>query len=153
MPVQPFPNLATDARISVSSTFIAPDNASVAKVSHLNDGDGRTYWASEYKDPQWIQLDFGAIRDIGQITLLWENASAKAYAVSASLDGKKWRTLHSVKNGAPGARTETIALPHGTRAQALKVDLKERATGWGYAIFEIIIAPSKAPNASPAKNR
>ncbi|MFS8100663.1 discoidin domain-containing protein [Lentzea alba] len=96
------------------------------------DGDLGTRWSSEFRDPQWIQIDLGSSARVDQVTLAWETAHGKAFSLKISPDGNTWHDLHSTTTG-PGG-TQTLAV-NGT-GRYVRLDLTERATQWGYSLWE-----------------
>ncbi|MEV0774285.1 discoidin domain-containing protein [Streptomyces sp. NPDC050428] len=61
------------------------------------DGDLTTRWAVSVADraraDSWIGLDFGQEREFDRVTLRWETAAGRAYALQGSADGKTWTDL------------------------------------------------------------
>ncbi len=96
------------------------------------DGDANTRWSSAASDPQWIRVDLGAPTSVSQVVLRWEAAYAKAYRIELSTDGTDWSTAYSTATGAGG--TETI--PVSGTARYLRVYGTERATQYGYSLWE-----------------
>ncbi|MGW2043146.1 discoidin domain-containing protein [Streptomyces virginiae] len=96
------------------------------------DGDNGTRWSSQFADPQWIQVDLGAPAQLSQVVLRWETAHARAYRIELSTDGSNWTTAHSTTAGTGGVQTLDIT---GT-ARHVRVYGTERATAWGYSLWE-----------------
>lgn len=48
-----------------------------------NDGDFTTRWSSQFQDLQWLWLQFNGPKQMKQITVHWEAASARSYQVVA----------------------------------------------------------------------
>ncbi|MCK2238039.1 MULTISPECIES: glycosyl hydrolase family 8 [unclassified Crossiella] len=121
-------NLALGANVSTSSA----EDASLAGPAAV-DGNTGTRWASaEGADPQWIQLDLRAAKDIRQIRLNWEAAYAKAYRLEASDDGNTWRALHSTSAGDGGLDEISVS----TTARHLRLTGTQRGTAYGYSLWE-----------------
>jgi hypothetical protein len=66
------------------------------------DGDLATRWSSAYSDPQWIQVDLGAMYNINCIVLQWEAAYGTAYQIQVSSNATDWETLFSTSTGDGG---------------------------------------------------
>ncbi|WP_328966975.1 discoidin domain-containing protein [Streptomyces sp. NBC_00239] len=96
------------------------------------DGDNGTRWSSQFADPQWIQVDLGAPAQLSQVVLRWETAYARTYRVELSTDGTHWTTGHSATASTGGVQTHALT---GT-ARYVRVYGTERATGWGYSLWE-----------------
>ncbi|WP_051815759.1 discoidin domain-containing protein, partial [Glycomyces tenuis] len=58
------------------------------------DGDLSTRWASEWADPQWIQVDLGQRTAFDTVQLVWETSYASAYEIQVSDDGQNWSTVY-----------------------------------------------------------
>ncbi|GAB3228846.1 discoidin domain-containing protein [Glycomyces halotolerans] len=96
------------------------------------DGDLSTRWASEWSDPQWLQVDLGQTTDFDTVQLVWESAYATGYKIQVSTDGSAWTTVHEVADGDGGA--DTLAI-NGT-GRYVRVLCEQRATEWGYSLYE-----------------
>ncbi|WP_068773824.1 discoidin domain-containing protein [Paenibacillus sp. FJAT-26967] len=111
--------------------------------SNAVDGNANTRWSSLYSEPQWISVDMGAITDIESVTLRWEGAYAKAYRLQVSTDGHTWSDIYENRTGSGG--TEVIEA--AGRGRFLRVNCLERATEYGFSLWQIAIksrADSKA---------
>ncbi|MET7759561.1 discoidin domain-containing protein [Streptomyces sp. NPDC005389] len=128
----------------VAGTNIAlnrPTTASSAQASygdcpcpatHATDGNTATRWASDWSDPQWIQVDLGSVRSFNRLQLVWDPAYARAYEVQVSDDGGTWRTIHTTTTG--NGDIDTIET--GATARYVRLQLTARGTGWGYSLHE-----------------
>lgn len=128
----------------VSGTNIAlnrPATSSSAQVSYGDcpcpasnafDGNTGTRWASDWSDPQWIQVDLGSAKPIRTVQLVWDPAYAKSYDMQVSDDGNTWRTIHTTTTGNGDIDTVTTS----TTARYVKLQLTARGTGWGYSLHE-----------------
>ncbi|MFE2021478.1 discoidin domain-containing protein [Streptomyces sp. NPDC059499] len=117
----------TTASSSQASYGDCPCPASLA-----TDGKTETRWASDWSDPQWIQVDLGAPTAFRKIQLVWDPAYAKSYDVQVSDDGTNWRTIHTTAAG--NGDIDTIDAP--TTARHVRLQLKARGTEWGYSLHE-----------------
>ncbi|MFJ9831521.1 discoidin domain-containing protein [Streptomyces sp. NPDC101169] len=96
------------------------------------DGNQNTRWASDWSDPQWIQVDLGARTAFRHVQLLWEASYAKAYTVQTSDDGRTWRTVRTVTDGNGGVDDFDVT---GT-GRYVRVNGTARGTGYGYSLYE-----------------
>ena len=87
-------SLATGKPVMASSIEVIENLAENAV-----DGDLTTRWASAYSDPQWIQVDLGAIYHINRVALYWEASYGVAYEIQISSNGSDWTTVYSTTNG------------------------------------------------------
>ncbi|MER7052481.1 discoidin domain-containing protein [Streptomyces sp. NPDC000351] len=96
------------------------------------DGRTDTRWASDWSDPQWIQVDLGTATPIRELQLVWDPAYAKSYEVQVSDDGTTWRTVHTTSAG--NGDIDTIDVTE--TARHVRLHLTARGTGWGYSLHE-----------------
>ncbi|MFG3280570.1 discoidin domain-containing protein [Streptomyces sp. NPDC048111] len=96
------------------------------------DGSPTTRWASDWSDPQWLQVDLGQRTSFTHVQLLWEASYAKAYTIQTSDDGRTWQTLRTVTDGNGGVDDFDL---HGT-GRYVRVNGTARGTGYGYSLYE-----------------
>lgn len=101
--------------------------------ARLTDGNPQSRWSSDYRDDNWVRLDFGREYVINRVKLLWESAYGKRYRLQASDDGENWRDLTRQSDGKGGLDEFTFE-PVSTRY--LRLLGEERATEWGYSLYE-----------------
>lgn len=123
------PDLALGRPTTASSTQSADYPATAA-----TDGSATSRWSSAFTDPQWIQVDLGAVRNVNRVVLNWEVAYGRAYKVQVSDDGTLWRDAYSTTAG-DGGTDELTGL--GAAGRYLRVTGTQRATGYGYSLWEI----------------
>ncbi len=115
------------------------------------DGNAGTRWSSAFSDPQWIQIDLGSSQQICQVVLTWEAAYARAFQIQLSGNGTTWSTVYSTTTGTGGTQTLNVS---GT-GRYLRVYMTQRATPYGYSLWEIVVRngsgqpPSSPPPSSP----
>ncbi|NLG33926.1 MAG: hypothetical protein GX548_01085 [Lentisphaerae bacterium] len=95
-------------------------------------------WSSSFSDDQWWAVDFGREEQLGGIRLRWEDAHAESYAVLVSTDGEQWDEVHATISSLGG--TEIIEFPPRP-VRHVKLDLRRRATEWGYSLWEVSFNP------------
>lgn len=125
----PAVNLALYKPVSVSSS-----ESSSTGGGYAVDGQGNTRWSSQFSDAQWIKVDLGATTTINHVTLQWEGAYGKSYTVQVSTDNVNWRTVYSNNNGSGG--TEEVRFT-ATGARWVRMVGVQRATPWGYSLYEL----------------
>lgn len=106
------------------------------------DGDLGTRWASASADQQWLQVDLGSSQQVCRVVLSWEAAYGKAFRVQTSADGTTWATAATVTDGVGGTQTITVS----ATARYLRLDLQQRATGYGFSLWEVAVNTVGAPN-------
>ncbi|WP_214104579.1 DUF1996 domain-containing protein [Acrocarpospora catenulata] len=120
------------------------------------DGKANTRWSSKFSDPQWLQVDLGAVRTIKKLVINWEHAYAAAYTIQVSNGSGTWQT---VKSGAGIDGVQTIDL--STSGRYVRLHATKRATQWGVSIWEFQVygpagatptpSPSPTPTPTPTK--
>lgn len=96
----------------------------------------QTRWSSQFSDSQWLEMDLGEIKDVVGVVLYWETAYGKSYDVLISKDKKEWSKAYSTTEG--DGSTDDIYFGRRT-ARYVKIFCKERATQWGYSLWEVRI--------------
>jgi len=82
---------------------IAADGRAQTTAPNAVDLDPKTAWTPPVGEASALTLDLGYEREFGGLTLRWgERGAAADYRISASLDGRDWRELTSVKGGNGG---------------------------------------------------
>ena len=111
---------------SVAGPAYAPGNAV--------DGDLATYWSSTFADPAWLAVDLGETHRISRVSIVWETAYSRSFAVQVSRDGKNW--IDVVREGHGKGGTSDIHF-RPTEARHVRVYGTKRGTEWGHAIREL----------------
>ncbi|MDD5270432.1 MAG: discoidin domain-containing protein [Candidatus Omnitrophica bacterium] len=106
------------------------------RVEKAADGKPLTRWESEWEDNQWVQVELEAPAMLYGIGIKWETAAAFRYAVMGSNDGNLWVTLAMVEDGIEGEDMK-INFQKPAEYKYVKVDCYDRATAWGFSIWEI----------------
>ncbi|MGH3880305.1 MAG: discoidin domain-containing protein [Actinophytocola sp.] len=130
---------------SVPGTKLSQDKPTTAS-SYQAQGDGApflptlatdaslaTRWASDWSDPQWIQVDLGSVQSFDHVQLVWEAAYGRAYEIQSSDDGASWRTVYATTTGNGGVDAVDVA----GSGRYVRVHATQRGTGWGYSLFEL----------------
>ncbi|GIJ46972.1 hypothetical protein Val02_38580 [Virgisporangium aliadipatigenens] len=138
---------ATDAARGRPATASSVENAATPAAAAV-DGDAGTRWASGFADPQWIQVDLGAVRNVCRVVLVWEAAFARSYRIEVSNDGQAWNAIWSTAAGAGGTETRDVT---GT-GRYLRVYGTARATAYGYSLWSLTVnvgGTASSPPTSP----
>ena len=102
------------------------------------DNNMGTRWESvQSADPQWIKLDFGVVKNISDIVIKWETASARDYTVEYSDDDLNWTTLVSKTNMSGVANRIDSLYNQNFSARYIKINGTVRTTSYGYSIWEL----------------
>lgn len=123
--------------VSADSSITASSIETEARAaSYVFDNNTQTRWSSRFSDPQWLEMDLGEIKDMVGMTLYWETAYGKSYDISISPDKKEWSKVYSTTEG--DGEIDDIYFGR-KKARYIKILCKERATQWGYSLWEIRI--------------
>ncbi|MEU3466251.1 discoidin domain-containing protein [Streptomyces sp. NPDC006733] len=125
-------NLALNRPATASSFQAAYGDCPCAPALAV-DGKEATRWASDWSDPQWIQVDLGSAKPLRTLQLVWDPAFAKSYEVQVSDDGATWRSVYQTTAG--DGDVDTLAV--NTTARHVRLQLTARGTAWGYSLHEI----------------
>jgi hypothetical protein len=117
---------------ATSSTSQATGTGCPCPAGNAADGSLATRWASDWSDPQWIQVDLGQKTAFRHVQLAWEAAYAKGYALQTSDNGRDWSTLRTVTDGNGGIDDFDIA----GNARYVRLNATVRGTAWGYSLYE-----------------
>ncbi|HEY6547962.1 MAG TPA: discoidin domain-containing protein, partial [Vicinamibacteria bacterium] len=105
------------------------------------DGDPATRWSSEFGDPQWITVDLGSVREISRVKLSWEKAFGRAYRIEVSTDGDTFVPVREVTD----ADGDVDEYDVQTSGRYLRVTGTERATQYGYSLWELEVFGPTGP--------
>ncbi|MFD6176836.1 MULTISPECIES: galactose-binding domain-containing protein [unclassified Isoptericola] len=109
------------------------------------DGNAGTRWGSGWSQPEWIAVDLGASYDLSRVRIDWETAYASGYEIQTSPDGETWTTVRTVTDG-DGFVDELDVAGTGRYVRLLAT---ERATQWGFSIYELEVFGAPAGQAAP----
>jgi hypothetical protein len=123
-------NLTDGATATASST----ENATVNPAQAAIDNDMGTRWSSQFTDNEWLQIDLGQTATLDRIELHWEAAYASAYDIEVSADANTWTPAASVADGTGGHESVDLGDAVGRYVRVAGI---ERATGYGYALWEV----------------
>ncbi|WP_239133858.1 discoidin domain-containing protein [Rugosimonospora africana] len=143
-------NAALNRPASASST----ENAGANPASAAFDGNPGTRWASQFSDPQWIQVDLGTTQSICQVVLTWEAAYATGFQIQVSPDAVNWTPVYSTTTGTGGTQTLNVS----GSGRYVRMYGTVRVGGYGYSLWEFVVhtggggsspTPSPTPTTSP----
>jgi hypothetical protein len=132
-------NLALNKPVKVSGD----ENDVAFKGANVNDGDTTTRWSSAFSDPQWVEIDLGAVYSVNRVVLNWEHAYGVAYQIQVSTDEQNWNTAFTQTNGQGGIENDTFtAVP----ARYVRMYGTQRNTQYGYSLWEMEVYGDGAPS-------
>jgi GH35 family endo-1,4-beta-xylanase len=112
-------------------------------VKYAVDGDPATSWSSGFSDPQWIQVDLGAVYPVRRVVLNWEASYAVKYEIQISSDGSTWETVYSTTSGDGGMDDLSVSgSGHYVRmAGTSRAVIDGNSYGYSLYEFEVYGAP------------
>lgn len=128
----PTPDPGTDLDTPFTCTAYASTDEGPFTATNVCDQNDDTRWSSEWNDNEWIVVDLGESRTIGQVDLLWEAAYATAYDIQVSNDQANWQTIYSEADG--DGQMDSINVDP-VSARYVRMLGKQRSTGYGYSLF------------------
>jgi hypothetical protein len=140
---RPGHNLAYGRPVTSSS-----NESAALRPENAVDGNATTRWASAFADNQWISVDLGGRYRIVTIVLNWETAYASGVSLEVSDDGISWSTLYSGLHEAGGTQVFSRLTGAG---RYVRVWGLQRATPWGFSLYEIEVYGVPEPNIAAGK--
>jgi len=126
------------AKASGTTAFATSEYAGNV-AQYVLDDDYNTRWESAHEqDPQSLTLDLGTIREVKEIDLIWEAASALQYTIEVSENGNQYTKVALVNSG-EGERWDATVLKETTYARYIKIHGIARNTVYGYSIRDIAV--------------
>ncbi len=125
-------NHALGARVKASSEVRNAQGFFPAALAV--DGREETRWSSEFADDQWLEVDLGRGVPVSRVTLTWEHACGRAYAIEVSQDGSAWQEVWRTESG-KGGLDEIRFAPVDARYVRFRGD--RRATPHGFSLWEL----------------
>lgn len=117
---------------ATASSFQPGSGDCPCTAANAVDGNNSTRWASDWSDPQWLQVDLGSTTAFKHVQLNWETSYAKTYTIQTSDDGQNWKTVHEVSGGDGGVDDFDV---NGS-GRYVRVNGTQRGTGYGYSLYE-----------------
>jgi hypothetical protein len=124
-------NLALGKPTTASSAQV-PLNGATFDASNATDGKSTTRWASDWSDPQWVQVDLGQQTTIHHIQLDWESAYGKAYQIQTSNDANTWTPIYTTSTGDGNVDDFDVT----GAGRYVRIYATARGTAYGYSLYE-----------------
>ncbi|WP_328537564.1 discoidin domain-containing protein [Streptomyces sp. NBC_00344] len=125
-------NVSQGRAATASSFQTDPTGGCPCGAANAVDGNTATRWASDWSDPQWLQVDLGAKTTFKHVQLIWDPAYAKAYDIQTSDNGTDWTTVTSVTDG--NGNIDDIDVSGSGRYVRMRGTA--RGSGYGYSLYE-----------------
>ncbi|MFF5235397.1 discoidin domain-containing protein [Dactylosporangium sp. NPDC000521] len=126
----------TNVALNKPATSSSNENGNLTPNKAV-DGNTGTRWSSAFSDPQWLQVDLGAVTDVCQVVIAWQTSYAKAFSVEVSPTGAagSWTSIYSTTTSTGGTQTLTVS----GSGRYLRVYGTKRANNYGYSIKELAV--------------
>ncbi|MEV5750735.1 discoidin domain-containing protein [Actinoallomurus sp. NPDC052308] len=118
----------SQGRPTTASSTEAPGTA----AANATDGDTSSRWSSAFSDPQWLQVDLGAVHQLSHVVLNWEAAYGKAFQIQTSNDGSNWTPVYSTSSGTGGVQDVSVS----GSGRYVRMYGTQRGTPYGYSLWE-----------------
>lgn len=126
------PTTSTNLSQGKPTTASSSENTGTA-AGNATDGNAGTRWSSAFSDPQWLQVDLGATRNINRVVLNWEAAYGRAFQIQTSNSPTgPWTNIYSTTTGTGGVQTLDVS----GSGRYVRVNGTTRGTGYGYSLWE-----------------
>jgi Malectin domain/F5/8 type C domain/Glycosyl hydrolases family 2, TIM barrel domain len=119
-------------KTTTASSYQATGDGAPFLPSNATDGNISTRWASDWSDPQWLEVDLGQTTTINHIQLIWESAYASAYQIQVSNDNSTWTNIYSTTTGQGGVDDFNVS----GSGRYVRMNGTQRGTTYGYSIYE-----------------
>jgi mannan endo-1,4-beta-mannosidase len=106
------------------------------------DGDPHSSWWADQRedDPQWLQVDLGAVRNIGAVSVLWWKAYAADYTVQVSDDAADWREVARVQGRRQHLGDSDLHRFDPVEARYVRLHFTKRAVNWqAYCVYRLAV--------------
>jgi len=104
-------------------------------ISRIDKPQFSSQWISKTGGAEWIYVDLGAVCDIENIKLFWNENFAKTYDIEFSEDAKTWQEIYSTTSGQGG----TEEIPASGYARYVRLNLTEANNSQNYQLIEMEI--------------
>jgi len=129
--------------IALRQPALASSESGTNVAANAFDGEADTRWGASQANPQWLQVDLGAIFDITDVNIDWEASFAANYYIQVSDDGEEWLTVYTQTNGRAGV-IEHVLDARG-RYVRIFAPVGTGPAGWGISIWNVEVFGELAP--------
>jgi hypothetical protein len=130
------PTPACTTNLSLGRTATASSVESIAfPASNAVDNNSGTRWSSASSDPQYIEVDLGAIYTLCSVELDWESAYGSSFLIDWSDDNLSWTNAAAITGNTSLINT----IPVAANARYVRMYGQTRATMYGYSLYEFKI--------------
>ncbi|MEP7279670.1 MAG: discoidin domain-containing protein [Bacteroidota bacterium] len=146
--------ITTNANVAFNRPGAASSIQTDKIIKNAFDGNAATRYSSLYSDSEWVSVDLGQPFLVSQVVLIWERAYGKDFDILFSRDGS-FTDLNKdsvqIRNNVLGsdsiAGTNSIKMKSNTIARYVRMQGVQRATVFGYSLYEFQVAGSVSSSA------
>lgn len=120
----------------INSVIATSQQNELYPISQLIDQDDKTRWSSQFNDDESFIIELKEDASISGLKILWEYAFAKSYQIWVSKDHINWNKVFETQQG--DGNTDYVYFD-SIKTKYIKFQGIQRATSWGYSIFEVEI--------------
>jgi len=137
------------ANLALGKIVVASTSYTGFPASNVTDGNTSSRWSSQFSDSQWLYVDLGSAYAINRVVLRWETAYGRGYKLQVSSDASSWSDVYSTTAGDGGVDDITLSTPASGRY--LRLLGTQRATTYGYSLYEVEVYGGPVPNLALTK--
>lgn len=128
--------VVTPNDLARSARVLSGESEKALPPSNAVDGNLNTRWGSGFSDDQFLQIDLRETKTVSGVSLFWESAYAKNYAIEVSGDAVSWKRVFERVDGSGG--NEFIQFDPA-RARFVRLLGIKRASPYGYSLWEMMV--------------
>lgn len=128
--------VVTPKDLAKGAHVISGESEQALPPQNAIDGNLNTRWGSGFSDEQYLQIDLGETKTVSGVSLFWENAYGKNYAIEVSGDAVSWKRVFERAEGSGG--NEFIQFPP-VQARFVRYLGIKRASPYGYSLWEMMV--------------
>ncbi|KDR40934.1 beta-1,3-glucanase family protein [Caballeronia glathei] len=134
-PPPPPPPTAPSSNLAIGKLTTSSGNENDGYApGNATDGSTNSRWSSAFSDPQWIEVDLGAVQTVDRVVLRWQDSHGVDYKIQTSTDNAVWNDAVT-KTGSAGG-TEDLRFNAPVQARYVRMFGTKRSTQYGYSLFE-----------------
>lgn len=130
----PTTNPGTNLALNKKAYAYSLENGPGMGADKAVDGNQGTRWSSAFVDPNYMFVDLGAVYNISQVKIYWENAFGKNYEIQVSNDTINWSRVKQVIGNTTVLNDFTGLTASG---RYVRIYGTVRNTQYGYSINEL----------------
>jgi uncharacterized delta-60 repeat protein len=134
--------------LALGRAAVASTTYSGLPASNATDGNTSSRWSSQFSDNEWIYVDLGSVYTINRVVLRWEAAYGRGYKIQVSGNASSWSEVYSTTTGDGGV--DDVTLSSSASGRYVRMLGTQRATMYGYSLWEFEVYGGSAVNHAPA---